>query len=281
MKITVVPAGDAPVEEIAEFVAARNDDDAQHIGYIGTQAADIAATLRDLYPGAVFALARDDAGALAGVLGAEWDLEIRRAWLYGPWGDQADAMYAAVKPHIPSGAPEHELYPAMTNTAVAEFADRHGFKGGSTSLTYTFSREHLASVPPMSLPEATPEHHASFAELHDQVFPNTGSSAATLLGRTPPPLVVVEDGRLLGYVVLRLTPDSGDGELDYLAVDESARGRGLGRQLVRAAVHQAFADERMTSLELSTNSDNEVGHRLYESVGFVRGRPMRGFRTSS
>jgi GNAT superfamily N-acetyltransferase len=281
VQITTVPAEGGPLEEIAAFVATRNDDDAQHIGYVGTKADDIAATFRDLYPGALFALARDGDGALVGVLGAEWDLDIGRTWLYGPWGRDADGMYDALRPHIPSRAAEHEVYPAVANSAVCAFAERHGFSGGTGSLTYVFTRDRLPAVPPTHLPEITTEHHAAFSALHDRVFPGTSSSAATLLERRPPPLVAVEDGRLLGYVVLRLTPDSGEGELDYLAVEESARGRGLGRTLVQAAVHQAFDDERMTSLELSTNADNETGQRLYESVGFVRGRPMRGFRTSA
>ncbi|HZC27457.1 MAG TPA: GNAT family N-acetyltransferase [Actinopolymorphaceae bacterium] len=277
VEITVISAADGDLAEIVGFVAARNDDDAQHIGYVDTEADDIAAAFRDLEPGAVFAVARLPGGDLVGVLGAEWDLDIGRTWLYGPWGEASDALYAELRAHIPSGAAEHELYPAAANTAVADFGERHGFSGGGASVIYEITRERLTTVPPSSLPEISPDLHEQFTALHDQAFPGTTYTAAALLDREPPPLVVAED-RLLGYVVLHLTPDSGAGELDYIAVAESARGRGLGTRLVRAAVHQAFADERMKTLVLSTNDDNASAHRMYERVGFVRGRPMRGFR---
>jgi hypothetical protein len=100
MRVTLVePAGEDRAA-IAGFIAARNRDGAQHIGYLGEEVDDIAGTLADLEADAVFALAHDD-GELVGVLGADWDPAVERAWLYGPYGQGVDDLYAAVAARIP------------------------------------------------------------------------------------------------------------------------------------------------------------------------------------
>jgi ribosomal protein S18 acetylase RimI-like enzyme len=277
MGATVVPVGECR-SEVATFIAARNADDTQHIGYVDTVFDDIDATLADLYEGAVFALARDEDGALTGVLGAEWDTAIGRTWLYGPWGDHADALYAAVVPHVPAQASEHELYCAEANMSVVQFAERHGFGPGSASVVYEFARDRLPLVAEEPMMELAPRYREQFAALHTRTFPHASATAKALAVRQPAPLVDVTGDRLRGYVVLRLTPESGTGELDFLAVDEEFQGQGIGARLGRAALRQAFADPRMQTVVLSTNADNSAGQRLYERIGFTRGRPMRGFR---
>jgi hypothetical protein len=133
MQVTLVdPAGDG-LPTIAAFIGARNGDDAHHIGYLGEDPDDVAGTLGDLYEGAVFALAREDGGELVGTLGADWDLAVGQAWLYGPYGQGCDEMYAALSPRIPPGV-ACELYCAAENTLVIQFAGRHGFDRCSQSL---------------------------------------------------------------------------------------------------------------------------------------------------
>jgi ribosomal protein S18 acetylase RimI-like enzyme len=121
-----------------------------------------------------------------------------------------------------------------------------------------------------------PEHRVQFAALHDRAFPGTHLPAAALLEKGEPVWVVEQDGTLLGYVTLKLRPEFDDIEVDYLAVHESARGRGIGARLVTGALHLAFADERATSVKLVTN--NPIARRLYERVGFTLQQDMRSFR---
>ena len=57
--------------------------------------------------------------------------------------------------------------------------------------------------------------------------------------------------------------------LNDLFVDQSARGRGVGRALMDAVI--AFARETGRGrIELETAVDNAVARRLYESLGFIR-----------
>jgi ribosomal protein S18 acetylase RimI-like enzyme len=208
---------------------------------------------------------------------------VGRAWLYGPYGEGADELYAALRPRMPEKV-QHELYCAAGNQAVIGFAGRHGFTASSSSLIYELNRDGLAGVPPASADRLEPERlepalHDQFAARYQEIFPGAPYTPPTVAVRNPPPLVVVEDGHLLGFVTLRLTPEYGNGELEHIGVAEPARGRGLGRRLLAAAIHEAFRDPRLTTLCVNTNTVNAVGQRLYESVGFRRGRTMVSFRT--
>jgi ribosomal protein S18 acetylase RimI-like enzyme len=82
--------------------------------------------------------------------------------------------------------------------------------------------------------------------------------------------------RLLGAVTFA-PPDSsyaeitGPGEAGFrmLAVDPTARGRGVGEALVRACIGRAAA-LGCSVLRLSTLPDMTAAHRLYQRLGFYR-----------
>jgi ribosomal protein S18 acetylase RimI-like enzyme len=58
-----------------------------------------------------------------------------------------------------------------------------------------------------------------------------------------------------------------DAHLEDLFVDETARGSGLGRALVEAALEHA-RERGCARIELDANEANETALRLYRSVGF-------------
>jgi GNAT superfamily N-acetyltransferase len=82
-----------------------------------------------------------------------------------------------------------------------------------------------------------------------------------------------EEGRLVGYACLYWHFSSLEAcesvLMNDLFVDESARGRGVGRALIEAAA--AVAREReVPFVEWSTAPDNETAQRLYNSTGAER-----------
>nr|WP_055523169.1 GNAT family N-acetyltransferase [Streptomyces graminilatus] len=85
-------------------------------------------------------------------------------------------------------------------------------------------------------------------------------------------LAVTGDGRILGYVKLaRPTPLASNAhvrQIQGLAVATEARGTGVGRLLIRAAVEEA---RRRGALRLSLRvlGHNTPARRLYEAEGFV------------
>jgi ribosomal protein S18 acetylase RimI-like enzyme len=263
--------------ELGAFIAVRNGDPRQHIGYLGEAPDDVAAELADLED-AVFAVARDPSGALTGVLGLDRDADAGRAWVLGPWADSPglmDELYAAASAATP-GIDDHEIFCDAANLAVAAFAERHGYGTPAGHVILTFPRARLADLPALTLPTLTPPYAAAVAALHDRAFPGTHLSSAALVAGPEVVRVAVDGDRLLGYATVKVRPEYDDAQIEYVAVDESARGTGVGTRLVTAALHVALADERVTSMELVTN--NPAARRLYERVGFTVLREMRSYR---
>src|SRR6266545_4508459 len=132
VRISLVRGGESapvPFGEFGRYAAACNSDPSQHIGYVGVEPDEVTADFRELEGDYVFAAARD-AVRLCGLLCAEWDLAIGRTWLHGPWANTAelmDRLYDAVRPVVPSGAAEHELFCDAANASVVAFAARQGF----------------------------------------------------------------------------------------------------------------------------------------------------------
>jgi N6-L-threonylcarbamoyladenine synthase len=79
--------------------------------------------------------------------------------------------------------------------------------------------------------------------------------------------VVREDERLIAYGGLSVIPGSGQSDIQTIAVDELKRGRGIGRSLMGALLHEAATQgARETFLEVRADNPNAIG--LYKSLGF-------------
>jgi ribosomal protein S18 acetylase RimI-like enzyme len=80
--------------------------------------------------------------------------------------------------------------------------------------------------------------------------------------------VAEENGHVLGYITTRIDREVSKGRIPNLAVDERARGRGLGRRLIEHAL-EYFRREGMAYVMIETMANNAVGQHLYPSCGFV------------
>ncbi|MFF6775962.1 GNAT family N-acetyltransferase [Streptomyces sp. NPDC012637] len=92
-------------------------------------------------------------------------------------------------------------------------------------------------------------------------------------------LVAVDEtaGTVLGGVTFVPAPGvmgdratTGETEIRMLAVDHSARGRGIGEALVRACADRARAVPGCVRIVLSTQPEMRTAHRIYERLGFHR-----------
>lgn len=94
-----------------------------------------------------------------------------------------------------------------------------------------------------------------------------------LLERKDHVLIVEDDGAACGYCACGTKPDPGGstekiGVIEIVAVDERHRGRGIGGDLVDAALAW-FVQQGMSSVHLVTQAQNLAAQRLYQRCGFV------------
>jgi ribosomal protein S18 acetylase RimI-like enzyme len=84
-------------------------------------------------------------------------------------------------------------------------------------------------------------------------------------------LVAAEDGALLGYVVVQPRHQAKlrhTAEL-HMGVHSRARGRGIGRQLLEAALRTLRAQPVIERVYLLVRADNTAGIALYARCGFT------------
>jgi [ribosomal protein S18]-alanine N-acetyltransferase len=87
-----------------------------------------------------------------------------------------------------------------------------------------------------------------------------------LLGRNDAELLVAEiEGEVVGYSVCWIAGDQA--ELGNLAVAEAARGRGLGRRLLEAAV-DGMRERGAAEIFLEVRASNLGAQRMYRAHGF-------------
>ncbi len=79
--------------------------------------------------------------------------------------------------------------------------------------------------------------------------------------------VAERDGVILGYITTRLDRLNSIGRIPNLAVEEQARGLGLGRRLIHYALDY-FRQSGMKVAKIETMASNLVGQNLYPSCGF-------------
>lgn len=123
--------------------------------------------------------------------------------------------------------------------------------------------------------EVTPDLVASMERLVPQLSrsnpPPTEAELAEIVGSPATVLFVAEDddGTILGSLTLALfrIPTALRAWIEDVVVDESARGRGVGEALNRAALDRARA-AGATTVDLTSRPSREAANRLYRRIGF-------------
>lgn len=212
---------------------------------------------------------------LHGVLGCDLDLESGRAWLHGPFALQSDwqaisqALLAELWQRLSAEITRVSNYLERSHTAGLALHQANGFVQKGVSHIYRAVRG--PTLAQASVREFTAADAEQVSHWHDLAFPKTWLSAAEMIAKadSAQPLRVIEHlGQAAGYLRLSRHESLSEASLDYLAVEPSLRGLGLGRQLLQAALHWAFAEQGLEQLFLNVDDSNTNARGLYESVGF-------------
>lgn len=105
-------------------------------------------------------------------------------------------------------------------------------------------------------------------------FPDDAWSSSSMRAELTGPhghylVAVDDDGELEGYAGLLAPLGTGQGDIQTIAVVESARRRGLGRRLLEELLAEA-GRRGAEEVFLEVRAGNEPAKRLYASLGFER-----------
>jgi ribosomal protein S18 acetylase RimI-like enzyme len=277
-------------EELIQFVARLNSNGTHHIGFFGEGEADIRASLDEclIPPAEGFRLAFDS-NQLVGVFGVDADPEINRAWLFGPlvehedWHTVADQLYAEVLPLISVDIRDYDLFCDVQNVNLQAFAVRHGFPLHSENAVLTLAREQYKPSAKRQT-RITPyqkRFFKQFEKLHLALFPKAYFTARQIVEKIDERhqlFLAVERNHLFGYHFCKIEPESESGYVDFIGIETSARGHGIGADLLAAGVDWMLSAPTTQKINLTVNADNTPARHLYETFGFVTDRVMRCYR---
>jgi ribosomal protein S18 acetylase RimI-like enzyme len=289
MMITILP-GSNRFDELVQFAARLNSDSEHHIGFFGEGEASVRAALTEclIPPAQGFRLAYEE-DRLVGIFGVDADPAIDRAWLLGPlvehedWHTIVDQLYAELLPLIPVDIRDYDLFCDVQNTRMQAFAARHGFPLRSENAV-------LALLPENYKPAAErksrvtlykEQYFAKFETLHTTLFPKAYFTARQMVEKLDENhrlFLAMEGNQLLGYHFCKIEPDSESGYIDFIGTDSTARGRGIGADLLAAGIDWLLSAPTTKKINLTVNADNVAARSLYEKFGFATDRIMRGYR---
>lgn len=133
---------------------------------------------------------------------------------------------------------------------------------------------HMSTLTIGEAAEASPELVEAFARLLPQLSPGLRAPSVEevrAMLRCPSTVLFTArlDGRIIGLLTLTWyrVPSGVKGWIEDVVVEDAARGRGAGEQLVRAALCRAAA-EGVGRVMLTSRASRRAAHALYHKTGF-------------
>jgi ribosomal protein S18 acetylase RimI-like enzyme len=286
------------LSDVVAFIAAQQAHADRRISYVGNDEAGIVAELGGLEPSWVTtARVLRDGTRIIGVVIAEWDDDLGRAWILGPWVvDDGDGWMAgavtlldAALAQPPSTVTRYEMSGDVANHRLADLAASRGWTPSEPHHLLVVDAAVVDSWPAgggaqtASLRAAGRDDIGAIAALHDVEFPDTYASARQLVNgqlEGSRVVLVADDGHgdVVGYVAGE-AHDDGEGFIDFVVVDPAARGAGLGRQLVMTVTRRLLDRSRLGRVALTVQDHRTPARRLYERLGFRSDGSLVAYRS--
>lgn len=267
------------IDTVAKFISEINRIDSAHIGYCGQDYLEIAHSLREDITDVPYHksfLTVYDEGELIGVLGFDADLENNSAEVWGPFikehkWDNVIRLWEKMIELLPDEINSISIFPNKENNKVLQLAADLSFKKHSDQTILNITRNNVKELEENCILELTEEYYLEMVQLHDNSFPNTyynGQQIINRLNENRKVFIIVNNGQLCGYIYVEAEPVYGEASIEFFAVKESERGKGLGGKLLTVGLKWLFTIESIGSITLCVNSSNQNAINLYKKVGF-------------
>ncbi|HSP03370.1 MAG TPA: GNAT family N-acetyltransferase [Acidimicrobiales bacterium] len=291
----LTPPAPEEVAAVVDLIVDQQRRPDRNIPYLGTDPEGVTAELEGLEPAwtSTARIARED-DRIVGAVAVEWDDDVGRSWVMGPWvahdddrwlplaGELLDAALA----QVPSSITRHEVSGDLANQQVAALAAARGW--WPTEVNHALSVDEAivgtwGDIDVTGLRPATTDDLEGIRPLHDAEFPGTYATADQLVaGQQDGSRVtlVADDGAggVAAYASGHLQ-DDGEGCLDFVVVHPDQHGRGLGRQAVAAIARDLLPRSPLGRMSLTVQDHRAPARGLYERLGFRHEASFVGFRS--
>jgi ribosomal protein S18 acetylase RimI-like enzyme len=269
------------VKAIASFIAKINSKEESHIGYCGIDIEEIENSLvediTDIPFNESFIISIEN-GEIIGVLGFDTDLESNSAEIWGPFlkedkWDIESEIWSKMIEILPKKIELISMFINKKNKNCLKLADRLHFDKRSEEIILSFERTSVHNLRDTPIIELTTAYYEDMRLLHDRVFPNTYYSGNQIIERLNDHRKVfmdIKNNSLAGYIYVEINPVFGEGSIEFFAVDQSQRGKGIGSKLLTMALKWLFTFDSINSITLCVNSENEKALNLYKIIGFKK-----------
>ncbi|MED3553675.1 GNAT family N-acetyltransferase [Cytobacillus praedii] len=267
------------VDTVAKFISEMNKIGESHIGYCGNDRFEIAHSLREdlsdiTYNNSFITVYEED--ELIGVLGFDADLESNSAEIWGPFikenkWDVVNHLWNRMVELLHDDINSIRMFPNKLNKKVLQLAEELSFTKHSDQTILNFNKNSISELDEIFILELMEEYFIEMKNLHNQSFPNSYYSGQQIINRLNEDrkvFIIVNDGQLDGYIYAEAEPAYGEASIEFFAVKESKRGKGIGSKLLTAALNWIFTIESIKSITLCVNSSNQNAINLYKKVGF-------------
>ena len=290
---TTAAADDLP--EVLALIVAQQRRPEANVAYLGSDPGGVAAELHGLQPPWTTTLRIVREGdRIVGAVAVEWDEEVGRSWVMGPWVDldggrwlpAAEELLDAALAQVPPAITRHELSGDTANRNLAELSAVRGWWATEVNHALAVDEATVAGwvrVDGGALRPARTEDVEGIRALHDQEFPGTYATADQIVAGQQDGsrvTVVAEDGAggVAAYASGHLQ-DDGEACLDFLAVHPDRQGAGLGCEAIVAVTHALLPRSPLRRLSLTVQDHRAPARRLYERLGFRHRASIVGYRS--
>ena len=246
----------------------QGDDERSHVAELAELPADEAAFWR----------AVGARGETLGVIGCEIDHRERRAWLRGPWAvpGLSPGLEAVLLDALERALPDidrFDAFPSEDDETLNTLYRDAGYRRMDVHrvMQAPLGDRAKATTADARVVPARADDLPQWLPLHHSLFPGSYLSddeIAAALGDGPRlVLTALLDGRPVGYLVAKDDATMDELYVDYLGVDPSARGHGLGRALLQHAMSWGEARGRRRAA-LTVRQDRSEAMSLYRQCNF-------------
>ncbi|RIW32011.1 GNAT family N-acetyltransferase [Bacillus salacetis] len=264
---------------VSQFISKVNRVEESHIGYLGKGEEEIADSFREEFADSdlsdCFIVALTDQ-ELIGVAGFDIDSENQSAEVWGPFvkstnREALNKIWGEAVKLLPAYVTFIYMFPNRKNIEVIGFAEILGFVPESGQTILTFDREAASRLGDGGIQELSDDLVQEMIDLHDRTFPDTHYSGRKIIKRRNQyrkVFMVKEGSHLSGYIYVEAEPEFGEAAIEFVAVDEQDRGKGVGMSLITGALLWLFTFDEMRTISLCVNTENKKALHLYRKTGF-------------